>query len=300
MADEVVRIAMWSGPRNISTAMMRAFENRADAAVTDEPLYGHYLLATGLDHPGRDEVIRAQETDWRKVTATLTGPIPGGKRVWYQKHMTHHLLPEIGRDWLDQLTSCFLIRDPREVLASYVRTRAQPTIDDLGVARQVEIFEHVRARSGAVPPVLDARDVLEDLSPVPAAGRGTSRSARAARRGVRALLPAAPRPSSRGVGAIERRIAFQPSDSLATPDSLLIGLRRFEFDPRHGRGHRRMAEGIGPRALRRGVPRQRRRLCGAAYPERRRFEGAWRLLARPSQEAPGSDRAAPPADGRDG
>jgi hypothetical protein len=107
-------------------------------------------------------VIRAQETDSRKVTATLTGAIPAGRRVWYQKHMTHHLLPEIGRDWLDQLTNCFLIRDPREVLASYVRTRAQPTIDDLGVARQVEIFEHVRARSGRVPPVLDARDVLED------------------------------------------------------------------------------------------------------------------------------------------
>jgi len=162
MADEVVRIAMWSGPRNISTALMRAFENRADAAVTDEPLYGHYLLATGLDHPGRDEVIAAQETDWRKVAAALTGPVPGGTRVWYQKHMAHHLLPEIGRDWLDRLTNCFLIRDPREVLASYVMTRAQPTIEDLGLPQQVEIFEHVRAQTGRVPPVLDARDALED------------------------------------------------------------------------------------------------------------------------------------------
>ena len=162
MADEVVRIAMWSGPRNISTAMMRAFENRADAAVTDEPLYGHYLLATGLDHPGRDEVIAAQETDWRKVAAALAGPVPGGTRVWYQKHMAHHLLPEIGRDWLDRLTNCFLIRDPREVLASYVMTRAQPTIEDLGLPQQVEIFEHVRAQTGRVPPVLDARDALED------------------------------------------------------------------------------------------------------------------------------------------
>ncbi len=161
MAGDVVRIAMWSGPRNISTAMLRAFENRPDTVVTDEPLYGHYLLATGLDHPAREEVIAAQETDWRKVTAALTGPVPGGKPVWYQKHMTHHVVPEIGRAWLDPLTNCFLIRDPREVLASYVRTRAQPTIDDLGVARQVEIFEHVRAQIGAVPPVLDARDVLE-------------------------------------------------------------------------------------------------------------------------------------------
>ncbi|MGH3442829.1 MAG: HAD family hydrolase [Nitriliruptorales bacterium] len=162
MADDVVRIAMWSGPRNISTALMRAFEHRADAVVTDEPLYGRYLLATGLDHPGRDEVIGAQETDWRKVAAALVGPIPGGRRIWYQKHMAHHLLPEIGRDWLDQLTNCFLIRDPREVLASYVRTRAHPTLADLGVVQQVEIFEHVRARTGRLPPVLDARDVLED------------------------------------------------------------------------------------------------------------------------------------------
>ena len=159
---DVIRIAMWSGPRNISTAMMRAFENRPDTVVTDEPLYGHYLLRTGLDHPGREAVIAAQETDWRKVTVALTGPVPGGRRVWYQKHMTHHLLPEIGRDWLDRLTNCFLIRDPREVLASYVRTRAQPTLADLGLPQQVEIFEHVRARTGRAPPVLDARDVLED------------------------------------------------------------------------------------------------------------------------------------------
>ena len=157
-----VRIAMWSGPRNISTAMMRAFGNRPDTVVTDEPLYGHYLLRTGLDHPGREAVIGAQETDWRKVTAALTGPVPGGRRVWYQKHMTHHLLPEIGRDWLDRLTNCFLIRDPREVLASYVRTRAQPTLADLGLPQQVAIFEQVRARTGRVPPVLDARDVLCD------------------------------------------------------------------------------------------------------------------------------------------
>jgi hypothetical protein len=160
MTEASVRIAMWSGPRNISTAMMRAFENRADTVVTDEPLYGYYLLKTGLDHPGRAEVIAAQETDWRRVAAALTGPVPGGRPVWYQKHMTHHLLPEIGRDWLAALTNCFLIRDPREVLASYVRTRAQPTLADLGVVQQAELFEQVRARTGAVPPVLDARDVL--------------------------------------------------------------------------------------------------------------------------------------------
>jgi Sulfotransferase domain len=162
MTGRPVRIAMWSGPRNISTALMRAFENRPDTVVTDEPLYGHYLRATGLDHPGRDEVIAAQPGDWREVVAALTGPVPEGKAVWYQKHMTHHLLPQIGRDWLAQLCNCFLIRDPRAVLASYVKTRAAPTLEDLGLPQQAEIFAQVRAHRGQVPPVLDAGDVLAD------------------------------------------------------------------------------------------------------------------------------------------
>ena len=99
-----IRIAMWSGPRNISTAMMRSFENRGDCAVVDEPFYAHYLQQTGLDHPGRDAVIAAGETDWRKVVASLTGPAPAGKAVFYQKHMTHHMLPHIGHDWFDAVT----------------------------------------------------------------------------------------------------------------------------------------------------------------------------------------------------
>lgn len=157
-----MRIAMWSGPRNISTAMMRAFENRPDIVVTDEPLYGHFLRTTGLDHPARDEVIAAQPGDWPEVVAALTGPVPEGKAIWYQKHMTHHLLPQIGREWLAEVSNCFLIRDPRLVLASYVKTRAAPTLEDLGLPQQVEIFERVRAQDGRVPPVLDAGDVLAD------------------------------------------------------------------------------------------------------------------------------------------
>jgi hypothetical protein len=153
---------MWSGPRNISTALMRAFENRPDTVVTDEPLYGYYLRTTGLDHPGREEVIAAQPEGWQEVVAKLTGPVPDGRQVWYQKHMTHHMLPQIGRDWLAGLTNCFLIRDPRRVLASYVRTRAAPTLEDLGLPQQLELFEHLRAQTGAVPPVLDAGDVLAD------------------------------------------------------------------------------------------------------------------------------------------
>ena len=120
-----LRIAMWSGPRNISTAMMRAWENRPDSAVWDEPFYAYYLSATGLDHPIADAVIAAGETDWRKVVAAVIGPPPNGRRIFYQKHMTHHLLPEIDRGWLRQVQNCFLIRDPAEVLASYAAKRSE-------------------------------------------------------------------------------------------------------------------------------------------------------------------------------
>ncbi|HEV2111706.1 MAG TPA: HAD family hydrolase, partial [Gammaproteobacteria bacterium] len=95
-----LRVAMWSGPRNISTAMMRAWENRDDTVVVDEPLYAHYLFETGVDHPGREQVLASQSTDWRAVVAALTGLIPEGKPIWYQKHMTQHVLPDMDLDWL--------------------------------------------------------------------------------------------------------------------------------------------------------------------------------------------------------
>lgn len=158
----IVRIAMWSGPRNISTAMMRAFGNRSDCFVTDEPLYAHYLQATGIEHPLREEVIASQSTDWREVVRWLSGPVPHGRPVWYQKHMTHHLLDDIGRDWLDRVTNCFLLRDPRAVLASYARKRERVTTADIGILQQAAIFDEVRERSGLVPPVIDAADVLAD------------------------------------------------------------------------------------------------------------------------------------------
>ncbi len=153
---------MWSGPRNISTAMMRSWGNRPDTFVCDEPLYAHYLLHTGREHPGADEVIEHHESDWRKAVARLAGEVPAGKTVFYQKHMAHHLLPHIDRDWLAQLMNGFLIRDPGEMLTSLINHWPQPTVEDTGLPQQVEIFEFVRRRSGAIPPVLDAKDVLEN------------------------------------------------------------------------------------------------------------------------------------------
>jgi sulfotransferase family protein len=148
---------MWSGPRTVSTALMRAWENRTDTVVVDEPLYGYYLARTGIEHPGRDEVIASLPGDWPAVLSDLTsGPLPDGCSVYYQKHMTHHLLPEIDRAALAGLTHAFLIRDPRQLLASYARVRSQPTLADLGLEQQAGIF---RAFGG---PVIDSADILRD------------------------------------------------------------------------------------------------------------------------------------------
>jgi hypothetical protein len=159
---EAVRIAMWSGPRNISTAMMRSFGARADTAVIDEPFYAAFLARTGLDHPMRTEVLASQPNDWREVVATLLGPVPDGKPLYYQKHMTHHMLPEIDRGWINRVRNAFLVRSPEAVLSSYVRKRATVTLDDIGIVQQRELFEREADRLGAVPPVVDAADILED------------------------------------------------------------------------------------------------------------------------------------------
>jgi len=142
--------------------MMRAWGNRPDTTVCDEPLYAHYLLETGVDHPGRDEVIASQSTDWREVVAQLTGPIPGGKTVFYQKHMAHHMLPDIGRDWLSKVTNVFLIRDPREMLASLLAVTPRAGLDDTGLPQQWEMFTRLREETGRAPAVVDTRDVLEN------------------------------------------------------------------------------------------------------------------------------------------
>jgi Sulfotransferase domain len=149
-----VRIAMWSGPRTISTALMRAWENRPDTVVVDEPLYGFYLDRSGVPHPGRDEIMQSMPRDWREVVDQIcSAPLPADKTVYYQKHMTHHLLPAVDRSRLAGLRHAFLIRDPRRLLASYAKVRDTPTLADLGLEQQVEIY---RLFGG---PVIDAADL---------------------------------------------------------------------------------------------------------------------------------------------
>jgi len=167
LAPFPVRIAMWSGPRNISTAMMRSWGNRSDTVVVDEPFYAFYLKSTGKNHPGAKEIVAKCETDVSKIIRGLIGPIPesqegSGAQIFYQKQMTHHLLPQMDREWLGAVKNCFLIRHPAEVITSYIKKNADPDVEDLGFWQQVEIFDSIYVHSGVAPPVIDARDVLLD------------------------------------------------------------------------------------------------------------------------------------------
>ena len=155
-----VRIAMWSGPRNLSTAMMRSFGNRPDTTAIDEPFYAAYLAATGLDHPMRAEILAAQPTDPRAVVEGLFAPLPAGRRIHYQKHMTHHMVPSIPRDWFGGVVHAFLIRRPEDVLASYAQKREAVTLEDIGFVQQHSIFRAVGEATGSVPVVVEADAIL--------------------------------------------------------------------------------------------------------------------------------------------
>ena len=154
------RIAMWSGPRNLSTAMMRSFGSRSDTFVSDEPFYGCFLNDTGADHPMREEIVEAMDTDWNSVMATLSGPAPDGSPIWYQKHMWHHMTGPLGYDDFAGFTHAFLIRQPERMIASYLRKREAAEFEDFGLERQAEFFEREADRLGKAPPVIDANEVL--------------------------------------------------------------------------------------------------------------------------------------------
>jgi hypothetical protein len=145
---------------------MRSWGNRTDTIVVDEPFYAHYLDRTGIEHPGRDEVIAAQDRDWRRVVDALLAPLPEGVGILYQKQMSHHLLPDMGRDWLGAMAHAFLIRDPRPMLASLDRKLDGFDLLATGLPQQVEIFDHVVRATGRAPPVVDAADLAAAPEPV--------------------------------------------------------------------------------------------------------------------------------------
>jgi len=153
---------MWSGPRNLSTAMMRSFDSRADTFVSDEPFYAAFLKTTGLGHPMREEVIAAMDCDWASVMASLRGDPPEDRPIWYQKQMWHHMAGPIGYDDFAGFTHAFLIREPERMIASYLRKRESAAFEGFGLDRQADFFDREADRLGYAPPVIDANDVLED------------------------------------------------------------------------------------------------------------------------------------------
>ena len=154
-----MKIAMWSGPRNLSTAMMYAFGARSDCAVWDEPFYAAYLTATGLDHPMRQAIIAAGESDPRRVVAALSEPVPNGKHVYFLKLMAQHMIPDFDRSWCSACVNVFLIRHPARVIASYAAKRERPTLDDIGFRQQAELFDEICQQNSAAPPVVDSKDI---------------------------------------------------------------------------------------------------------------------------------------------
>ncbi|MEO1138781.1 MAG: HAD family hydrolase [Pseudomonadota bacterium] len=153
-----MRIAMWSGPRNLSTAMMYAFGARSDCAVIDEPFYAAYLSKTGLRHPMRDEILAAQPVCPKDVVHNLLGPVPRKKAHFYQKHMAQHMIDGIPRNWISELTNVFLIRHPVRVAASFSSKFDRPTLADIGFEQQVELFDLVKSFEGN-PVVIDSADI---------------------------------------------------------------------------------------------------------------------------------------------
>lgn len=155
-----MKIAMWSGPRNLSTAMMYAFAARSDCAVVDEPFYAAYLKATGLVHPMQEEILRSQPLHADEVVQQCVGGAPHDKPVFYQKQMTHHMLKTFPLEWLSLLTNVFLIRHPARVVASYQQKRENPSLEDIGFERQFELFNYVKTMMGKPPIVIDSDDIL--------------------------------------------------------------------------------------------------------------------------------------------
>ena len=153
------KIAMWSGPRNLSTAMMYAFAARGDCAVVDEPFYGAYLTATSIDHPMKAAVIAARSNDPTQVAAQCIGPIPQSQSLFYQKHMTLHMIPAFDRSFMRCLTNVFLIRHPARVVASYAKKREAPTLHDIGFVQQAELFDETAQHLGHAPLVIDSADI---------------------------------------------------------------------------------------------------------------------------------------------
>ena len=158
-----ITIAMWSGPRSLSTAMMRSFENRNDTYVIDEPFYAHFLDQTKLNHPGRDSVIQSQSTNWDEIVKLCLGKSPqSDKAVFYQKQMAHHNFQGFDISWIKKVKNCLLIRDPLYVIASYNKKFPLHDERQLGYLQQKKIMNFLKKVNGEYPIIIDAYDILNE------------------------------------------------------------------------------------------------------------------------------------------
>ncbi|WP_424932873.1 HAD family hydrolase [Amaricoccus macauensis] len=203
---------MWSGPRNLSTAMMYAFAARGDCTVVDEPFYAAYLAETGLDHPMREEILACQPADPATVITGLLAPVE--TPIHYAKLMTHHMLEDFPLDWLGSVTNVFLIRHPARVIASYARKRERPTLADIGFAEQARLFDTLADRTGQAPTVIDSTAIRAD----PAASLSRlCRNAGIPTSDSMLRWPAGPKPydgiwASHWYGAVHRSSRFEAAE----------------------------------------------------------------------------------------
>jgi len=153
-------IFMWSGPRNLSTALMRSFENRKDTYVLDEPFYAYYLKKTNLKHPMKKEIIKHYLISQNKILKLITSK-PKKKQIFYQKHMTHHIIKNTKLDWITTGYNCFLIRHPSKVINSYIKKNSLRNIDDIGFKKQFEIFNKIK-KSKLKFTVINADTILQN------------------------------------------------------------------------------------------------------------------------------------------
>ena len=140
-----MKIACWSGPRNISTALMRSWSSRNDTFVSDEPFYAYYLKKKQLKHPMYKEIIEHYPNKYKDIINSLTSDIPNGKKHWYQKHMAHHLIDLNNINWITNFENCILIRHPRDVINSYVKKNTLHHIDELGYPQQYKIMKYLES-----------------------------------------------------------------------------------------------------------------------------------------------------------
>ena len=152
-------IACWSGPRNISTALMRSWSSRTDTFVTDEPFYAYYLKETKIKHPMHKEIINKYSSNYNEIVNHLTGEIPKNKKIWYQKHMAHHILDFSTINWISNIENCILLRHPKEVINSYTKKNELNSVEELGYPQQYEIVNFLKKINKSFL-VIDSKELL--------------------------------------------------------------------------------------------------------------------------------------------